>query len=267
MQEPDNQIILDSIRLQDYPEKNYDKDVQKISRLVQKFGTTGIIVNRLDYFGNGVAVGAFCDAISFILYGFYRCKVYRGPQNLSFLYGIVLIFGGIGQVTAGFFEYLKARAFSSAFYLLLGFYCISFYIGKMLQPMGLNYYFDKEDLSNNLPMFDGDKDSWTYFYVTWIFLMAPLIVASLKVNLFFVLQSGTLFVFFLLQCIEEKKHKDGLQITSGVFEVISGFISLYIFCYQLINEQFRKCLLPCVPLLLDNEIDLTPEIEGINPQQ
>ena len=47
--------------------------------------------------------------------------------NDTFLWGVILIFGGLGQITCGFLELIKGRAFPSTFYLTYGFYCLSHY--------------------------------------------------------------------------------------------------------------------------------------------
>ena len=91
--------------------------------LFNKFGSGAWIFNRLDFFGNSIILGAICNAIAFIIYGFYRCKVYR--VNDTFLWSTILLFGGLGQITAGFLEYYKGRTFPCTLYLCLGFYIVS----------------------------------------------------------------------------------------------------------------------------------------------
>ena len=98
----------------------------QIDKLLAKLEKSPLMVNRLDYYGNSIPLGAFCFAISFVLYGFYECKVFSKPD--SFIYTILLIFGGIGQLTAGVFEYIKARTFPTVVYLLFGLYFISFFL-------------------------------------------------------------------------------------------------------------------------------------------
>ena len=93
--------------------------------LFNKFGNGAWIFNRLDFYGNSIILGAICNALAFIIYGFYRCKVYR--VNDTFLWSVILLFGGLGQITAGFLEYCKGRAFPCTLYLCLGFYCLSHY--------------------------------------------------------------------------------------------------------------------------------------------
>ena len=104
------------------PAPEYGWDPLFARRLFDKMGREYITCNSLDYFGNAIPLGSFCYAIAFIIYGFYRCKVYK--VNDTFLWSIILLFGGIGQCTAGFLEYCKGRSFPHALYLTYGFYCL-----------------------------------------------------------------------------------------------------------------------------------------------
>ena len=103
----------------------YGWDSLFCQRFFDKMGKEYITLNRIDNYGNAIPLGSFCYAVAFIIYGFYRCKVYR--VNDTFLWSIILIFGGIGQATAGFLEYFKGRSFPSSLYLTYGFYCLSHY--------------------------------------------------------------------------------------------------------------------------------------------
>lgn len=234
---------------------SYDSMVERIKRLVSKFGHTALIVNRLDYYGNSIPVGAFCYAISFILCGFYRCKVYNGYDSPhSFIFSILLFFGGIGQITAGFLEFIKGRAFPSTIYITYGFYCISYYIHLIWIHKFESLFFDEiySNYSNKGPI--------CAFFGGWMFISLVVVIGSFKTNAFFLAQSIVTFVFFLLMCIGEGTQKDGVRRNAaGILEVISGFLSLYIFLNQLINEQFRRNILPAFPLNNENEIDITPE--------
>ena len=62
--------------------------------------------------------------------------------------------------------------------------------------------------------------------------------------------------FFLLRWIGEAADKKGLYETaSGVFQIIAGIISFYIFCYQIIDEEWRKEILPVLAIDKENDID------------
>lgn len=278
------QGISESVGLRGQVNEIPDITMEKIRRLVQKFGNTALIVNRLDYYGNSIPIAAFCNAIAFILYGFRHARVYKDQDNESFLYSIILFFGGVGQITSGFLEFIKGRAFTASTYLCYGFYCITFYFSFFF---GKAYYIKgnhkgEEGFIEEL----GEKESqyiyfgiedgmWCAFFGAWMVINIPLIIASIKTNVMYVIQTITTFLFFLMMCIgygavskrtNKVLDKNGCILTAGIFETISGFVSLYIFCSQMINEQFRKAVLTCVPLVPDNEIDMTKEIEGIQEQ-
>ena len=105
---------------------SFSYDVTLPERFFGRLGHDIFRVGRLDYFGNAIPLGAFCFAITFITYGFYRCKVYT--VNETFLWSVILIFGSLGQITAGCLEYIKARHFPALIYLCFGFYCLSHYV-------------------------------------------------------------------------------------------------------------------------------------------
>lgn len=237
--------------------RDYDMDVEYIKRLVHKFGYTAIIVNRLDYYANAIPLGAFCNAISFILYGFYRCGVFQ--KGDSFLWGLILLFGGVGQATAGFFEFLKGRSFPATLYLTYGFYCLSHFATYII-PLKFQKY--------EIYGINHDFGSLAFFYGAWFLISLPIVICSLKTNIFFLLQTVCTLLCFLLRWIGEIVEKDCTKKkASGILEIIAGFVSLYICINQLVNEQFRRQLLPSIPLAIDNEIDIVEEeIQYRTPQ-
>ena len=229
--------------------ENYDINIKKINQLVVNTGYNILIVNRLDYYGNSIPLGAFCNALSFILYGFQRANVFKSKD--SFLLGIILLYGGLGQATAGILEFIKGRTFTSTLYISYGFYCLSHFA----------YYF--------LPLFfakfgvlgiNFDEPSLCAFYGCWLVISIPITIGSIKTNLFFVLQCIATSAFFVLRCFGEGFLRYGLmRQAAGILQIIAGFISLYICINQLVNEQFRKQFLPSVPLQKDNEIDIVQD--------
>ena len=227
--------------------KNQEKEIGNMIKFSHKLGCTQIIINKLDYYGNSIPFGAFCNAVSFILYGFYRCKAYS--VNDTFLWGVILLFGGLGQITAGILEFIKGRSFTSTLYLCYGFYCLSHYFIYML-PLKFSKF--------NIYGINYNDNTLCGFYGAWILISLPITFASIKVNFFYNLQCEATTAFFILRCFG-----DGLQVFSvsrhaaGILQVIAGFLSLYICICQLINEQFGYQFLPAIPFIPNNEIDFT----------
>ena len=219
--------------------------------LFTKFGRDPWIFNRLDFYGNSIILGAICNALAFIIYGFYRCKVYR--VNDTFLWSVILLFGGLGQITAGFLEYCKGRSFPCTLYLCLGLYCLSHYAYYVIPPhFDINY--------NTSMYYTYDEGSMCAFYSGWVCIAFALLLGAARSNLLYILQVLTCFAFFLLRAVGEGCGSLGTKWhAAGILEAISGFFSLLIGISQILNNEtcYRMCF-PTCPMTPDNEIDMRP---------
>ena len=210
-----------------------NNETQLYQDLLKKLQNDTVVVSGSDYFPNAIPLGSFCFAISFILYGFYECKVHKTEDN--FLYIVIFLFGGIGQLTAGVFEFIKSRVYSATLYLTYSFYFLSF------------FYVKKYNVHN---------ESLKVFFGSWACLTAPIIILSTRINLFYLIQNAAAVAFFVVKCIGVCKDAKALKgIIAGILELVAGFCSLYI-CYgQILNKQLRQQILPSIPFKKDNEID------------
>ena len=79
------------------PKEKHDKNIplltDKIDQILYELKNYSLLVNKVDTYGNAIPLGAFCFAVSFILYGFYEAKV---NEKDDFIYYILLLFGGFG---------------------------------------------------------------------------------------------------------------------------------------------------------------------------
>ena len=212
---------------------NNNDETQLYQDLIKKLQNTTVIASGSDYFPNAIPLGAFCFAISFILYGFYECKVHKAEDK--FLYIVIFLFGGIGQLTAGVFEFIKSRVYTATLYLMYSLYFLSFFFTK------------KYNVQN---------ESLKIFFGSWACLTAPLIILSTRINLFYLIQNAAAVAFFIIKCIGVSKDNNALKGTiSGILELVAGFCSLYISYGQILNKQLKTQILPMIPLNKENEID------------
>ena len=224
-----------SLRNENNPYRKKDK---QIDYLFNKIKNSLIIVNRLDYYGNSIPLGALCYGISFIIYGFYESTIFSTPDKFTYL--VLLFFGGLGQLTSGIFEYIKSRTFPTILYLLYGFYFVSFFL--------LNLYH-----SNDTSFVECKK----IFFGTWTGLALPILIGSIKTNIIYFVQNVSVFGFFLVKCIGECKDIKVLKgKVAGILELITGFFSIYLCFSQIINQHFKKIFLPTIKLKPENEIDI-----------
>lgn len=244
MEEEINNNLNSQNQLIDNQIKEEKSNIREIKQLVGSLGFSLIDVNRLDYFSNTIPLGAFCNAVTFIIYGFNLCHVLDNKNN--FLEGVLLIFGGLGQITTGILEFIKARAFPSFVYFTYGVFCLSLFF-----------------IQTKIFALDSANSDMSAFYGAWMVISIPITISSIKVNFFYILQTFLTTAFFVLEVIgegfDEKKLKEN---TGGIILTISGFISFYIFLTQIINEAVKFPLLPAVPIKPDNEVDITQDYRG-----
>ena len=244
MEEEINNNLNSQNQLIDNQIKEEKSNIREIKQLVGRLGFSLIDVNRLDYFSNTIPLGAFCNAVTFIIYGFNLCHVLDNKNN--FLEGVLLIFGGLGQITTGILEFIKARAFPSFVYFTYGVFCLSLFF-----------------IQTKIFALDSANSDMSAFYGAWMVISIPITISSIKVNFFYILQTFLTTAFFVLEVIgegfDEKKVKEN---TGGIILTISGFISFYIFLTQIINEAVKFPLLPAVPIKPDNEVDITQDYRG-----
>ena len=227
--------------------KKYKFDLnEQVDEFINKIENSPLIVNRLDYYGNTIPLGAFCFAVSFILYGFSDCNVLGTPDNFTFL--VLLLFGGLGQITAGIFEYIKSRTFPTACYLLYGLYFISFFLGNLYPKTKTSVL--------------GRNECKKIFYGTWAGLSFPILIASIKTNVVYFLQNLAVCGFFVVRCIGECQKWNILnEMVSGILQLVTGFLSLYLCFSQVLNEHFKCTIFPTFPINKDNEIDISYQLK------
>ena len=80
--------------------------------------------------------------------------------------------------------------------------------------------------------------------------------SAINFNFAFVI---AVFALFIVKCIGIYKDIDIFkELISGILELVTGFLSIYIFFSQIINEHFKKNILPTIKLKTENEIDIDP---------
>ena len=222
-----------------------------IDEVLYKINRYALIVNKLDHYGNAIPLGAFCFSISFFMNGLFECKAHKNPDK--FLYIILLLFGGCGQIITGILEYIKGRTFPSNFYLIYGIYFVCLFLMKY--PSQKKY---------------DPEECYKFFYGSWAGLTFPLIIGSFHTNLFYVIQTIIGCAFFVVRCIGECKNISAMkEIVSGILEIIIGVASFYVCINQIINETLGFQLIPAISFKNDNEIDIdiVPENNKVKEEE
>jgi succinate-acetate transporter protein len=189
------------------------------------------IVNK---YGNSIPLGAFCNAMAFICFGLYKCRL-LSDENTN-VWSIMVLFGGLGQITAGFMELTKGREFPTYLYLIYGIYCSTHYSLRVVVDR-----FGEYDLC--------------IFFMGFFILSIPLIIYSVRINLIYLLQTISVSLYFLSVSVGEAINEYILiEQVGGSFQILSGFLSFYIFFSQCVNSTFYYNL-RTFPFDENNKID------------
>lgn len=94
-------------------------------------------------------------------------------------------------------------------------------------------------------------------YITWAGLSFPIFIGSIRTNLIYLIQNVSVCGFFVVKCIAECHDIPVLrEKVAGILELVTGFFSIYLCFSQIINEHFKRSILPTIKLKIQNEIDL-----------
>ena len=221
------QITQEKIRQKEEKEKilNYIKESQYII--------------DTDHYSNSIIIGSFCYAMAFVSFGIYKSRIIS--DEYTNIWTCLATYGGLGQLTAGFLELNKKREFTSFLYLIYGTYCLTHYLLRILTDR-----FGEYDLC--------------MFFLAFLLISLPCVVFSLKINLFFLIQTISGSLYFLMRGIGEGVVEDILsEQVSGVLQIISGVCSFYIFLSQMFNMFNNNKCIPTFPFDINNNVDFFNE--------
>jgi len=225
----------DQINIPNIMNKEKIKQIEEKEKILNYIEKSEFIIDTKKYC-NSIMIGSFCYSIAFIPFGIFKSRIMS--DEYTNIWSLMVTYGGIGQITAGFLELNKKRQFTSFLYLFYGIYSLSHYLLRILTDR-----FGEKDLC--------------MFFLTFFLLSIPAIIFSVKINLFFLLQTSFGSLYFLFRCIGEGIVEDILsEQVSGVMLIISGVISFYIFLSQIFISFNYNFNLPTLPFDINNNIDL-----------
>ena len=225
----------DQINLPNIMNKEKIKQIEEKEKILNYIEKSEFIIDTKKYC-NSIMIGSFCYSIAFIPFGIFKSRIMS--DEYTNIWSLMVTYGGIGQITAGFLELNKKRQFTSFLYLFYGIYSLTHYLLRILTDR-----FGEKDLC--------------MFFLTFFLLSIPAIIFSVKINLFFLLQTSFGSLYFLFRCIGEGIVEDILsEQVSGVMLIISGVISFYIFLSQIFISFNYNFNLPTLPFDINNNIDL-----------
>ena len=189
-------------------QKGKIRQIEEQDKIFNYIKETQFVFDSKTY-SNSIIIGSFCYAITFISFGIFKSRIVS--DEYTNIWSVLATYGGLGQITAGILELNKKRQFTSFLYIIYGIYCLTHYLLRILTDR-----FGEYDLC--------------MFFLAFFLLSVPAIIFSIKINLFFLLQTSLGSLYFLMRCIGEGIFEDILsEQVSGSIQIASGVCSFYIF--------------------------------------
>ena len=186
------------------------------------------VIRKEDTTSNPAPLGLMGFGMTTVLLNFHNAGFFKlGAMILA----MGICYGGVAQVIAGIMEWKKGNTFGTTAFTSYGFFWLSLVALIVLPKMGLT----------QAP----EKAAMVAYLIMWGIFTGALFVGTLKLSrsLQFVFLSLTI-LFFLL-AIGDWTGSSKIKHIAGYEGIICGFSAIYAALAQVINEVYKKTVLPC----------------------
>jgi len=156
------------------------------------------------------------------------------PSGIEAALALALVYGGSAQLLAGMWEFARKNTFGAMAFTSYGAFWIAYYVFIRFQVPGLK--------PGEVPQAAG------VFLFGWTIVTFYLMIASLRVNLAVVGVFVALTVTFVLLTIGAFNSDLTITKIGGWAGVVTAAIAFYASAAGVINETFKKAVVPVFPL-------------------
>ena len=152
----------------------------------------------------------------------------------SMILAMGIFYGGIAQIIAGVMEWKKNNTFGTTAFTSYGLFWLSLAGLLILPKVGL------ADAANGVAM--------GYYLFIWGLFTAVMFIATLKISGILQFVFASLALLFFLLAIGDWTWSAAIKTFAGYERVICGFSAIYCGLAQVINEVYRRDVLPLWPV-------------------
>ena len=153
-----------------------------------------------------------------------------GTDSLGMIMAMGIFYGGLAQVIAGVMEYKNGNTFGTTAFVSYGFFWLSLVAILTLPKLGL---FDPVSAS-----------AMAAYLAMWGVFTAFMFVGTLKLNVSLQVVFLTLTVLFFLLAIGDATGNATVKTIAGLEGIFCGLSAVYAAAAQVLNEVYKKKVLP-----------------------
>ena len=151
-------------------------------------------------------------------------------DGIGMILAMGIFYGGIAQIVAGILEFKNGNTFGTTAFCSYGFFWLSLVALLVFSTLGIAAAV-------------GPVSMGAYF-VMWGIFTAYMFVGTLKMNKGLQVVFSTLAVLFFLLATAEFTGIGSIKNIAGVEGIFCGASAIYVACVQVLNEVYRKIVLP-----------------------
>ena len=184
-----------------------------------------------DLTANPAPLGLMGFGMTTVLLNFHNAGFF--PLD-SMILAMGIFYGGIAQVIAGIMEWKKGNTFATTAFISYGFFWLTLVALVTMPKMGF--------------VEAPEKLAMVAFLVLWGIFTAGLFIGTLKLNGALQFVFASLTILFFLLAIADYTENSTIKHIAGYEGIICGLSAIYTALAQVINELYKKVVLPIWPV-------------------
>jgi len=184
-----------------------------------------------DTTANPAPLGLLGFGLTTVLLNFHNAGYY---ELNTMILAMGIFYGGLAQIIAGIMEWKKGNTFGTTAFTSYGLFWLSL-VGLILMPtMGLGTATSKPATA-------------AYFFMWGIFTFV-MFIGTLRINRALQLVFLSLTILFMLLAARDFLGSAAIGTLAGYEGIICGFSAIYAALAQVINEAYKKIVMPIGPV-------------------
>ncbi len=189
------------------------------------------IIRIQDTTANPAPLGLLGFGMTTVLLNLHNAGLF---ELSSMILAMGIFYGGIGQVIAGIMEWKKNNTFGTTAFVSYGLFWLTL-VGLIVMPkLGWT-----EPASNA---------AMVAYLMMWGIFTFGMLIGTLKLNRALQFVFASLTVLFFLLALGDATGSAAIKHVAGFEGIICGFSAIYTAIAQILNEVYKKTVLPLGPV-------------------
>jgi uncharacterized protein len=203
--------------------------------MTNRLASNETVTKLLDTNANPAPLGLMGFGMTTVLLNIHNAGFYK--LNAMIL-AMGIFYGGVAQIIAGVMEYRKNNTFGTLAFTSYGFFWLTL-VGLWLLPATF------PDLALASA---ASETAMAWFFVMWGLFTGYMFIGTLKLNRALQVVFGLLTILFFLLAIRDFGGGAIFGKIAGWEGILTGLSALYAAAAQIINETYRRVILPLGPI-------------------